>query len=128
MRSSSPLGDDLGINLQNVPKGGSGDREDLQTLEDMLCACAIVFGKGWVDHFAIRSSNPPRPKLIQETTEKSSKSSKDASAREANKGLRRFEGKTMDIQVGIKKVGEVAYKLELPEELSRVHNTFHVST
>ncbi|GJY97823.1 hypothetical protein Tco_0514733 [Tanacetum coccineum] len=27
----------------------------------------------------------------------------------------------------IKKVGDVAYKLELPEELSRVHNTFHVS-
>ncbi|GJR02147.1 putative reverse transcriptase domain-containing protein [Tanacetum coccineum] len=27
----------------------------------------------------------------------------------------------------IGKVGEVAYKLELPEELSRVHNTFHVS-
>ncbi|GKG00639.1 hypothetical protein Tco_0302329, partial [Tanacetum coccineum] len=27
----------------------------------------------------------------------------------------------------LKKVGEVAYKLELPEELIRVHNTFHVS-
>ncbi|GKG08975.1 hypothetical protein Tco_0334807, partial [Tanacetum coccineum] len=27
----------------------------------------------------------------------------------------------------IKRVGEVAYKLELPEELSRVHHTFHVS-
>ncbi|GJW50776.1 hypothetical protein Tco_0092127 [Tanacetum coccineum] len=27
----------------------------------------------------------------------------------------------------IGKVGEVAYKLELPKELSRVHNTFHVS-
>ncbi|GKF72391.1 hypothetical protein Tco_0208505, partial [Tanacetum coccineum] len=27
----------------------------------------------------------------------------------------------------IKRVGEVAYKLELPEELSKVHNTFHVS-
>ncbi|GKB00953.1 putative reverse transcriptase domain-containing protein [Tanacetum coccineum] len=26
-----------------------------------------------------------------------------------------------------RRVGEVAYKLELPEELSRVHNTFHVS-
>ncbi|GJW31397.1 putative reverse transcriptase domain-containing protein, partial [Tanacetum coccineum] len=26
----------------------------------------------------------------------------------------------------LEKVGEVAYKLELPEELSRVHNTFHV--
>ncbi|GJV86515.1 putative reverse transcriptase domain-containing protein [Tanacetum coccineum] len=27
----------------------------------------------------------------------------------------------------LKKVGAVAYKLELPQELSRVHNTFHVS-
>ncbi|GJX39096.1 hypothetical protein Tco_0252399 [Tanacetum coccineum] len=27
----------------------------------------------------------------------------------------------------IERVGEVAYKLELPEELSRVHNTFHVA-
>jgi hypothetical protein len=27
----------------------------------------------------------------------------------------------------IERIGSVAYKLELPEELSRVHNTFHVS-
>ncbi|GJR50051.1 putative reverse transcriptase domain-containing protein [Tanacetum coccineum] len=27
----------------------------------------------------------------------------------------------------LKKVGAFAYKLELPQELSRVHNTFHVS-
>nr|GEV75577.1 putative reverse transcriptase domain-containing protein [Tanacetum cinerariifolium] len=27
----------------------------------------------------------------------------------------------------LKKIGKVAYMLELPEELSRVHNTFHVS-
>ncbi|GJU47943.1 reverse transcriptase domain-containing protein [Tanacetum coccineum] len=27
----------------------------------------------------------------------------------------------------LEKVGSVAYKLELPQELSRVHNTFHVS-
>ncbi|GJV80060.1 hypothetical protein Tco_1515930 [Tanacetum coccineum] len=27
----------------------------------------------------------------------------------------------------LEKVGEVVYKLELPEELSRFHNTFHVS-
>ncbi|GJU95675.1 hypothetical protein Tco_1320431 [Tanacetum coccineum] len=31
------------------------------------------------------------------------------------------------LQNALGKVGEVAYKLELPEELSRVHNTFHVS-
>ncbi|GKF98706.1 hypothetical protein Tco_0297489 [Tanacetum coccineum] len=27
----------------------------------------------------------------------------------------------------LEKVGSVAYKIKLPEELSRVHNTFHVS-
>nr|GFC24369.1 putative reverse transcriptase domain-containing protein [Tanacetum cinerariifolium] len=27
----------------------------------------------------------------------------------------------------LERVGDVAYKLDLPEELSRVHNTFHVS-
>ncbi|GJY41041.1 hypothetical protein Tco_0428311 [Tanacetum coccineum] len=31
------------------------------------------------------------------------------------------------LEIVIERVGEVAYKLELPEELSRVHNTFHVS-
>nr|GEX85210.1 reverse transcriptase domain-containing protein [Tanacetum cinerariifolium] len=31
------------------------------------------------------------------------------------------------IDFGKERVGDVAYKLDLPEELSRVHNTFHVS-
>ncbi|GJZ47516.1 hypothetical protein Tco_0601348 [Tanacetum coccineum] len=49
------------------------------------------------------------------------------------KGVVRFgkRGKMNPRYVGpfkvIERVGEVAYKLELPEELSRVHNTFHVS-
>ncbi|GJU11673.1 hypothetical protein Tco_1134069 [Tanacetum coccineum] len=49
------------------------------------------------------------------------------------KGVVRFgkRGKLNPRYVGpfkvTERVGEVAYKLELPEELSRVHNTFHVS-
>ncbi|GJW70120.1 hypothetical protein Tco_0127037 [Tanacetum coccineum] len=49
------------------------------------------------------------------------------------KGVVRFgkRGKLNPRYVGpfkvLEKVGEVAYKLELPEELIRVHNTFHVS-
>ncbi|GJY43144.1 putative reverse transcriptase domain-containing protein [Tanacetum coccineum] len=49
------------------------------------------------------------------------------------KGVVRFgkRGKLNPRYVGpfkvIERVGEVAYKLDLPEELSRVHNTFHVS-
>ncbi|GJV59893.1 putative reverse transcriptase domain-containing protein [Tanacetum coccineum] len=49
------------------------------------------------------------------------------------KGVVRFgkRGKLNPRYVGpfkvIEKVGTVAYKLELPQELSRVHNTFHVS-
>ncbi|GKF99093.1 hypothetical protein Tco_0297876, partial [Tanacetum coccineum] len=49
------------------------------------------------------------------------------------KGVVRFgkRGKLNSRYVGpfkvLENVGEVAYKLELPEELSKVHNTFHVS-
>ncbi|GKA67002.1 hypothetical protein Tco_0766810 [Tanacetum coccineum] len=48
------------------------------------------------------------------------------------KGVVRFgkRGKLNPRYVGpfkvLEKVGSVAYKLELPQELSRVHNTFHL--
>ncbi|GJW55125.1 hypothetical protein Tco_0099210 [Tanacetum coccineum] len=50
----------------------------------------------------------------------------------ALKGVVRFaNGEVKPRYVGtfksVEKVGAVAYKLELPQELSRVHNTFHVS-
>ncbi|GJT12725.1 hypothetical protein Tco_0859767 [Tanacetum coccineum] len=56
--------------------------------------------------------------------------------RDRQKSYADLKRKPMEFQVGIKyigpfkvleKVGEVAYKLELPKELSRVHNTFYVS-
>nr|GEU42289.1 putative reverse transcriptase domain, ribonuclease H-like domain, aspartic peptidase domain protein [Tanacetum cinerariifolium] len=55
-------------------------------------------------------------------------------ARSRQKSYADLKRKPMVFQVGdkvmlkvLKKFGAVAYKLELPQELSRVHNTFHVS-
>ncbi|GJR98910.1 putative reverse transcriptase domain-containing protein [Tanacetum coccineum] len=167
----------------------------IQTLEDMLRACAIDFGKGWVNHLPLvefsynnsyhasikaapfealygRKCHSPvcwtevgeaqilNPELIQETTEKIIHiKQRMQAARDRQKSYADLKRKPMEFQVRdkvmlkvspwkgvvhfgkrgklnpryvgpfkvLEKVGEVAYKLELPEELSRVHNTFHVS-
>ncbi|GJX17992.1 putative reverse transcriptase domain-containing protein [Tanacetum coccineum] len=164
-----------------------------QTLEDMICACAIDFGNGWVNHFPVveisynnsyhasikaapfealygRKCRSPvcwtevgeaqilGPELIQETTEKIVQiKQRMQAARDRQKSYANLKHKPMEFQVGdkvilkvspwkgvvhfgkrgklnpryvgpfkvLEKVGEVTYKLELPEELSRVHNTFH---
>ncbi|GKB94477.1 putative reverse transcriptase domain-containing protein [Tanacetum coccineum] len=67
----------------------------------------------------------------QETTEKTIKvKQRMQAACDRQKSYTDLKRKPMEY-VGpfkvIKRVGDVAYKLELPEELSRVHNTFHVS-
>ncbi|GJV79481.1 hypothetical protein Tco_1515351, partial [Tanacetum coccineum] len=49
---------------------------------------------------------------------------KDASCLGSTKELCRSEAKADRVRA---KVGKVAYRLELPQELSRVHHTFHVS-
>nr|GEY18367.1 putative reverse transcriptase domain-containing protein [Tanacetum cinerariifolium] len=75
------------------------------------------------------------PKIVQETTEKIVQiKQRIQAARDRHKSYANLKRKPMEFQVGdkvtlkvIARVGSVAYKLELPEELSRVHNTFHVS-
>ncbi|GKF13505.1 hypothetical protein Tco_0054967 [Tanacetum coccineum] len=51
-------------------------------------------------------------------------------ARDRQKSYADLKHKLMEFQVGDKfmlKVGSFSYKLDLSQELSRVHNTFHVS-
>ncbi|GKB00289.1 putative reverse transcriptase domain-containing protein [Tanacetum coccineum] len=147
------LGTNLDMSTAYHPQTDGQSERTIQTLEDMLRACVIDFGKGWVNHLPLvefsynnsyhasikaapfealygRKCRSPvcwtevgeaqilGPELIQETTEKI------VQIKQRMQAARDRQKSYADLK---RKVGEVAYKLELPEELSRVHNTFHVS-
>nr|GEY63830.1 putative reverse transcriptase domain-containing protein [Tanacetum cinerariifolium] len=177
------------------PETDGQSERTIQTLEGMLRACVIDFGKGWVKHLPLckfsynnsyhasikaapyealygRKCRSPvcwaevgeaqltGPELIQETTEKIVLiKHKIQAARDRQKNYADLKRKPMEFEVrdrvmlkvspwkrvvrfgkrgklnpryvipfkALAKVGKVAYKLELPQELSRVHHTFHVS-
>ncbi|GKA64570.1 putative reverse transcriptase domain-containing protein [Tanacetum coccineum] len=75
------------------------------------------------------------PELIHETTEKIILiKQRMQAAQDRQKSYADQKQKPMEFKVGdrvmlkvLAKVGKVAYRLELPQELSRVHHTFHVS-
>ncbi|GJY61941.1 putative reverse transcriptase domain-containing protein [Tanacetum coccineum] len=192
-RATTPYS--LDMSTAYHPQTDGQSERTIQTLEDMLRACAIDFGKGWVNHLPLvefsynnsyhasikaapfealygRKCRSPvcwaevgevqltGPEIVQETTEKIVQiKQRMQAARDRQKSYADLKRKPMDFQVGdkvmlkvspwkgvvrfgkrgklnpryvgpfkvLEKVGEVAYKLELPQELSRVHNTFHVS-
>ncbi|GKB71415.1 putative reverse transcriptase domain-containing protein [Tanacetum coccineum] len=158
------LGTNLDMSTMYHPQTDGQSERTIQTLEDMLRACAIDFGKGWchlpVCWTEVGEAQILGPELIQETTEKIIQIKQRMQvARDRQKSYADLKRKPMEFQVRdkvmlkvspwkggvrfgkrgklnlryvrpfkvLEKVGEVAYKLEIPEELSRVHNTFHVS-
>ncbi|GKD58830.1 putative reverse transcriptase domain-containing protein [Tanacetum coccineum] len=71
----------------------------------------------------VRDSQLTGPEIIHETTEKIVQiKSRMQAARDRQKSYTDKRRKPLEFQVGT-----VAYSLELPEQLSRVHGTFHVS-
>ncbi|GKD77231.1 putative reverse transcriptase domain-containing protein [Tanacetum coccineum] len=98
------------------PRMDGQSERTIQTLEDMLRASPVL----WAE---IGESRLIGPELVQETTDKVS----------PWKGVIHFgkKGKLAPRYVGafeiIERIGPVAYRLRLPEELSSVHDTFHVS-
>ncbi|GJZ71245.1 putative reverse transcriptase domain-containing protein [Tanacetum coccineum] len=160
------LGTNLDMSNAYHPKTNGQSERTIQTLEDMLRACVIDFGKGWVSHLPLvefsynnsyhasikvapfealygRKCRSPvcwaevgevqltGPEIVQETTKKIIQIKKRIqAARDQQKSYADLKHKSMEFQVRDRvmlKVRSIAYKLELPQELSRVHNMFHVS-
>nr|GEX54810.1 putative reverse transcriptase domain-containing protein [Tanacetum cinerariifolium] len=93
------LGIDISMSTTYHPETNGQSKRTIQTLEYMLRACVIDFGKGWVKHLPL--------------CQFSYNNSYHASIKAAH--YERFIAENVD------------HRLELPQELSRVHHTFHVS-
>ncbi|GKA86770.1 putative reverse transcriptase domain-containing protein [Tanacetum coccineum] len=151
------LGTNLDISTAYHPQTDGQSKRTIQTLKDMLRACVIDFGKGWAKVGEVQLTGPEivqetTEKIVQikqriQATLDRQKSYADLKRRPMEfqvedkvmlkispwKGVVRFGklGKLNPRYVGpfkvLEKVGAVAYKLELPQDLSRVQNMFHVS-
>ncbi|KAJ9566778.1 hypothetical protein OSB04_002744 [Centaurea solstitialis] len=96
------LGTQINLSTSYHPQTDGQSERTIQTLEDMLRACVLDFGGSWDDHLP----------LIEFSYNNGYHTSIKCAPYEALYGQR---------------IGPVAYKLELPSELSAIHDTFHVS-
>ncbi|GJR59396.1 putative reverse transcriptase domain-containing protein [Tanacetum coccineum] len=136
------LGTNLDMSTAYHPHTDGQSERTIQTLEDMLRAYVIDFGNGWET-----TKNVIKIKQRMQAARNRQKSYVDLKRKPMEfqvgdrvmlkvspwKGVVHFgkRGKLKPRYVGpfkvLEKVGSIAYKLEFPQELSRVHNTFHVS-
>ncbi|GJS93866.1 putative reverse transcriptase domain-containing protein [Tanacetum coccineum] len=125
------------------PKTDGQSGRTIQTLEDMLRACVMDFGGSWDTHLSLVEF------LIITVTTRALSTHHSRLCMDGNvdpllyglklekvspwKGVVRFgkKGKLTPRYVGpfeiVECVGPVAYRLKLPQELSCIHDTFHVS-
>ncbi|GJR94256.1 reverse transcriptase domain-containing protein [Tanacetum coccineum] len=160
------LGTRLDLSTAYHPETDGQSERTIQTLEDMLRACAIDFGGNWDTHLPLvefsynnsyhtsvkcapfealygRKCRTPiawaevgesklfGPDIVQETTDKIVQiRERLKAARDRQKSYADNRRKPLEY-VGpfeiVERVGPVAYRLRLPQELVGVHDTFHVS-
>nr|GEV08798.1 hypothetical protein [Tanacetum cinerariifolium] len=130
------LGTRLDMCTAYHPKTDSQSKRTIQTLEDMLRAYVIDFRKSWDRHLPLVefSYNNSYHTNIKAAPFEALYGRKIQAARNRKKSYADLKHKPIDFQVGdrvmlkvLSRVRDVAYKLELPQQLSRVHNTFHMS-
>ncbi|GJS29956.1 putative reverse transcriptase domain-containing protein [Tanacetum coccineum] len=149
------LGTRLDMSTAYHPQTDGQSERTIQTLDDMLRACVIDFGGNWdvylpLAEFSYDNKTTDKVVLIKEKL----KAARDRQKHYADnrrkplefevedrvllkvspwKGMICFgiKGKLTPRYVGpfecLEKIGPVVYRLRLPEELSSVHDTFHVS-
>ncbi|GJZ87852.1 putative reverse transcriptase domain-containing protein [Tanacetum coccineum] len=159
----SGLGTQLDMSMAYHPETNRKSERTIQTLEDMLRACVIDFGKGWEKYLPlvefsynnsyhasikatsfealygqkcrspvcwaeVRDVQLTGPEIIHETTEKIVQiRQRLQAARDRQRSYANLNPRYSGPFKILEWIGPVAYKLKLPEELSNVHSTFHVS-
>ncbi|GJZ09654.1 putative reverse transcriptase domain-containing protein [Tanacetum coccineum] len=113
----SALGTQLDMSMAYHPETDGQSERTIQTIKDMLRACVIDLGKGWERYLP----------LVEFSYNNSYHASIKAAPFEALYGRNANSTTLASCKRSAKKLRQLAYKLELPEELINVHNTFHVS-
>ncbi|GKB35310.1 putative reverse transcriptase domain-containing protein [Tanacetum coccineum] len=128
------LGTNLDMSTAYHPQTGLAKSErTIQTSRGYYACCAIDFGRNIKQRMQAARDRQKSYADLKRKPMEFQVGDKVMLKVSPWKGVVRFgkRGKLNPRYVGpfkvLEKVGEVAYKLELPEELSRVHNTFHVS-
>ncbi|GJR04568.1 putative reverse transcriptase domain-containing protein [Tanacetum coccineum] len=140
MKEVKALGTRLDKSTAYHPQTDGQSERTIQTLEDMLRACVIDFGNGWDRHlplikFSYNNSYHTSIKAAPFELLFGRKCRSPVCWAEVSpwKGFIRFgkRGKLNPRYIGpfkvLAKVGTIAYTPELPQQLTRVHSTLHVS-